>query len=311
MAISDELDEEARAFDERIEDRIQGGHLPDLRRAEACDYFYNNPWRRPYLAAMDFGRAFQFARSHAKPGRLLEIGCGVGHMSLEFARNGFHVTGVDLSGKCLEVAKRVLAENPYQDGFGSVTYVQDDVLSWNTSELFDTVCFFGCLHHIEALDRTLDRVKALLKPEGRIIVCEPARDWITEKNAAVVVLIRTLLSLRGLWYAPQPLPLKAEELQGRIEDSLIELQEGRDTDEAKQSPHDNDSAAEGMLAALRSRFKERELRRINGYLQRVIGGVRGASEEEARRIAEFLDLFDRAAIQAGVIEPGEMYWAGE
>lgn len=47
--------EEAQAFDSQIVKRINGGHIPDLDNLENCDYFYNNSWRKKYLAELDFG----------------------------------------------------------------------------------------------------------------------------------------------------------------------------------------------------------------------------------------------------------------
>lgn len=301
---------EARAFDSRLAERIAHGHVPDLRRAQPCDWFYNNPWRRPYLAAMDFGRAFSFALRHARAGRLLEIGCGPGHMSLEFARHGFDVIGLDVSEYSLSIARRMLAENPYTDGFGRVRYVNADFLAWQTDERFETVCFFGCLHHFARPDFVLDKVRALLTPDGRILVMEPARDWITDANGAVVALIRILLGIDQRWYNPPPVPQTESDLLRYIKDCTAELKGGNDPDEPEQSPNDNSSAAEGMLAALRHRFQQIECRRLNAFLQRVVGGVRAPSATEERTLAEFLDVFDRVAIQLGVIPPGEMYWAG-
>ena len=46
-----------------------------------------------------------FARRHfARPGRLLDLGCGTGRLLLPFARQGFPVLGVDLSEEMLRVA---------------------------------------------------------------------------------------------------------------------------------------------------------------------------------------------------------------
>ena len=312
MAISDEMKGEAKAFDDRIDERIRHGHIPDLRRVTPCDWFYNNTWRRPYLVDMDAGRAFAFALQHARPPRLLDIGCGPGHMALEFARHGYQVVGLDVSARSLEVAQRFLTENPYTQDFGSVRYVLEDFLSWEVpAGSFETVCFFGNLHHMEEPDQVLDKVKRLLTPGGRVLVEEPARDWITEKNAAATALIRWLLGLRGMWYEPRPLPESAQQLREYIRDCLDELQEGKDKGEADQSPHDNACGAQEMLVGLRARFREIECRRADGFIQRVVGGVRGSSEAEARRIAEFLDLFDQAAVQVGMIEPGKLFWAGE
>lgn len=39
---------EARAFDQRIEERVQASFIPDLRRAVKCEYFYKSFWRDPH-----------------------------------------------------------------------------------------------------------------------------------------------------------------------------------------------------------------------------------------------------------------------
>lgn len=312
MAISEDLKDEAQHFDERVVERLRHGHIPDLRRVEPCDWFYNNPWRRPYLVDMDAGRAFRFALQHARPPRVLDVGCGLGFMSLELARHGFHVVGIDISAHSLELARRLLEENPYREGFGSLRYVHDDFLEWDAPpESFDTVSFFGNLHHMKEPERVLDKVAALLVPGGRVTVEEPAHEWFAQTNGAAVALIRVLLGLRGMWYEPVPMPKTEPQLREYITDCFVELREGKDKAEAYQSPHNNASTGEQILSGLRARFKELECRRVDGYIQRVIGGVRGQSEEETRRLAEFLDLFDQVAVKIGLIQPGKLFWAGE
>jgi len=310
--LSDELKAEARSFDERLAERMRHGHIPDLRRVEPCDWFYNNPWRRPYLVDMDVGRAFRFALKHSKPHQLLEVGSGAGQMSLEFARHGFHVTGLEIGAGCIDVAERLAAENPFRECFGSLRYVNDDFLDWDAPDNhFDTICFFGSLHHFAAVDRVIEKSWRLLRPGGRLCVLEPARDWPRQANGAMIALIRLLLGVRHVWYEPRPLPQTEEEFTKHITICLNELCEGRDVDEDVQSPHDNSSAAETMLINLRSQFTEIECLRLNGFLQRVIGGVRGESEEETQRLATFLDVVDRVSVQIGMIQPADMYWAGE
>lgn len=312
MTIREDLRAEAQAFDRHIVERVRHGHVPDLRRAMPCDWFYNNPWRRPYLVDMDAGRAFRFARTHARPTRLLDIGCGPGHMALEFARHGFHVVGLDISKHGLEIAQRLLEENPYREGFGSLRYVHDDFLEWDAPPAsFETVCFFGNLHHMDDPEQVLDKVAALLTPGGRICVEEPAHDWFAETNGAIVALIRVLLGLQGMWYEPVPMPTTEKQLCRYITDCFIELQDAKDKAEAHQSPHHNACGGAEILTGLRARFQEVECRRVDGFIQRVIGGVRGQSEDETKRLAEFVDLFDQVAVQMGLIQPGNLFWAGE
>ena len=312
MAISEDLKDEAQHFDKRVVERLRSGHIPDLRRVEPCDWFYNNTWRRPYLVDMDAARAFRFALKHARPPRVLDVGCGLGFMSLEFARHGFHVVGLDISPDSLKLAQRLLEENPYREGFGSLRYVYDDFLEWDAPPgSFETVSFFGNLHHMKEPERVLDKVAMLLVPGGRVVVDEPAHEWFAQANGATVALIRVLLGLRGMWYEPVVLPNTEPQLREYITDCFVELREGKDKAEAYQSPHNNASTGEEILTGLRARFRELECRRVDGFIQRVIGGVRGQSEEETRRLAEFLDLFDQVAVETGLIQPGKLFWAGE
>ena len=60
MSIYHHLEEEeaneARAFDQRIEQRVRAGFIPDLRRAVRCEYFYKSFWRDPHYIQLFLGR---------------------------------------------------------------------------------------------------------------------------------------------------------------------------------------------------------------------------------------------------------------
>jgi len=265
---------EAEAFDERIEKRVRHGHYPDLRRVTPCDWFYNNPWRRPYLINLVYQEYLRFAAKHAIGSKLLEVGCGAGHMSLELARAGFHVTGIDTSPASIEVAKSVAAENPFRDTFGSLDYAAADFLSFVPTGQYDTICFFGVLHHFEDLDSVLEHVSHCLRNGGRIIAIEPAGDWVTRNDATVVALIRSVLGVFGGWYESRTLPRNESELDEYVSECLNELQELRDRAESPQSPHHHADRGEEMLKALRSRFMELENVPDSCYFSRVGGGKR-------------------------------------
>src|SRR5262245_66648769 len=106
MKNTENLKAEADAFNERISERERAGFIPDLRRAVKCDYFYKSFWRDPYFARIYIGRYLEtllgFLRRFGKPGtRLLDVGCGPGYYSLEFARAGYHVTGIDIAEQAI------------------------------------------------------------------------------------------------------------------------------------------------------------------------------------------------------------------
>ena len=109
--IEDNLLEEAKYFNDQIIERVANGHIPDIQNVEDCDYFYNNSWRRKYYVHLDFEDQFELINSSIKSLykdkkdlNILEVGCGPGYMSLELARQGYNVTGIDISDKCIEVA---------------------------------------------------------------------------------------------------------------------------------------------------------------------------------------------------------------
>lgn len=304
--------EEATAFDEHIHKRIRHGHLPDLRRARSCKWFYNNPWREPYLADMVFGKYFQFAMQFVKGKTLLEVGSGPGHMALEFAREGFEVTGVEISEASVKIARQVNEENTYQDNFGTLKYLIQDFLDWEASDNFDNICFFGTLHHFDKVAEVLDKVRDLLTSQGRIIVVEPARDWLSEKDAAIIALIRWLLASKNSWHENLPLPSTEEEVRKYIDECLREYHDARDHSErGSQSPCDNASFADEMLKELRYRFNEKAFEPGFAFFPRMGGGVRGPSIKEERQMSIFLNLFDHYAVTNGLMNPGGFLWAGQ
>jgi 2-polyprenyl-6-hydroxyphenyl methylase/3-demethylubiquinone-9 3-methyltransferase len=305
------VNEEAEAFDKITRERVRHGFVPDLRKAGPCDWFYNNPWRRPHLTDKVFGRYFRFARTHASGGTLLEVGSGTGYLSLEMARSGFHVTGIDLSEESVKAARQTAEKNEFREDFGSLEYVAADFIEWNPPRRYDNVCFIGALHHFENPESVLDKVKGLLETDGRVIVVEPAREWVTGKDAAIIALIRLLLSMTGAWYEDLAVPSEMGELENYVRECLVEYGKARDTGGSGQSPHDNACKGGDILAALKSRFTEIACESGTAFFNRLGGGVRARDEESARRLADFLHIFDCYAIKSGLMNPTGFLWAGK
>lgn len=66
--------------------------------------------------------------------RILDVGCGTGRHSIELAKRGYTVTGIDLSNNMLEKAKR----NAKEAGV-TVTFLQADARDFSFNEKFDLV----------------------------------------------------------------------------------------------------------------------------------------------------------------------------
>ena len=101
-------------------------------------------------------------------GRVLELGCGSGWLSLEFAKIGKKTFATDISLPLLETGSRY---NKKISLPSSVTFFQSDL---NTIGLkltsLDVVVCWGVLHHVLLIGNLLDTVSNSLKPGGMFIV---------------------------------------------------------------------------------------------------------------------------------------------
>ncbi len=100
-----------------------------------------------------------------RKGRLLEMGCGAGDMTLGLAALGYAVSGVDISAVAVEWARDKARERGLSADFrvGSVLDLAD-----YADDSFDVVLDGHCLHCIIGADRAdfLASARRVLKPGG-------------------------------------------------------------------------------------------------------------------------------------------------
>jgi trans-aconitate methyltransferase len=97
----------------------------------------------------------------AKSGeRILDIGCGTGHLTAQIAATGAQVTGIDRSPEMIQQAR---ATNP------SITFAVKDARELSFSEKFDAVFSNATLHWITEPERVVAAISAILRPGGRFV----------------------------------------------------------------------------------------------------------------------------------------------
>ncbi len=313
------LADEAQAFDRQILERVAAGHIPDLRRAAECRYFYNNSWRHPHYVRLDFGEQCELilgainahAPKTAGTARILEVGCGPGHISLELARNRLQVTGVDLSRVCVEIAERFAAEDPWQAERGALHYLAGDFFDEGLlpARSFDAVVFVGALHHFPDQARVGTRVGSLLVDDGIIVVHEPTRDRMTRGNAAFIHLVRVLLSVGGGYYQQIPIPESRPEQVEAIEKIFRAMRYESESGGNLQSVNDNEAGFVEMCALLDAGFDRVHFQERYAFFHELIGGLRFADELNGR-LARYLRDMDREMCKAGVLQPTEFFYVG-
>jgi tellurite methyltransferase len=100
-------------------------------------------------------------------GEILDLGCGLGNLSLEAARRGHHVVAVDGS----PTAVRRIRADAARQGL-PIEAIQADVEQWSIDRPYDTIVAIGLLMFFrrETAMKLLQAIQERVKPEGRAIV---------------------------------------------------------------------------------------------------------------------------------------------
>lgn len=311
---------EAEAFDRQIRERVAAGHIPDLRRAPECPYFYNNTWRHPDYVRLDFGEQFDLVleavrtaclpKNQERP-KVLEVGCGPGYMSLELARNGIDTTGLDLSPVCIDIARRFADEDPWVRERGPLRYLCGDFFDAGLLEakVFDAVVFVGALHHFPDQEHVGARVCEVLNDNGIIIAHEPTRDRMTMGNAAFIHLIRVLLSAGGGYFRHHRIPSGKEEQANEIARIFAEMRYEGEHGENLQSVNDNEAGFHEMNEMLQKRFVQLRYQDRYAFFHELIGGLRFEQRTNGQ-LARYLRDMDAELCRLGVLQPTEFLYVG-
>ena len=97
---------------------------------------------------------------------LLEIGCGAGVDLVRFARAGAVVTGVDLSGTAIDLARQNIAQNGLD---ASLQIMNGEALQF-ADDSFDVVYAHGVLQYTADTGKMVSEIHRVLRPGGEAIL---------------------------------------------------------------------------------------------------------------------------------------------
>ncbi|OHB79430.1 MAG: hypothetical protein A2Z25_17650 [Planctomycetes bacterium RBG_16_55_9] len=141
----------------------------DLRKQQEL---YDAGWRQELQAGkeergnLQMNLEFLAQTNVLKPGdKVLEIGCGIGSVVFELSKQGYDVTGTDISGEAIAYGLKK---------YGGIRLeVQAAETLPYEDESFDVVLSFDLFEHIAQIDRHVSEVRRVLRPGGSYLFQTP------------------------------------------------------------------------------------------------------------------------------------------
>lgn len=160
-------------------------------------------------------------RVPAGSARVLEVGCGVGHLALRLAERAENVDAIDVDADMVEATRALVPDN--------VSCWQADVATaWLQPNSYDAIISLSVLHHLN-LRVALPRLSEALRPGGVLVaIALPKVDL--PRELPIELCATTVHHLLGLWFAatrnpvmtglphpaqPGPVPMKQPVLTTR------------------------------------------------------------------------------------------------
>lgn len=138
--------------------------------------YFDEVEARKYFVEPHIPAFAEFDRWRGK--RVLEVGCGIGTDSINFARAGAELTAVDLSAESLRIAAQRAEVMGVADGIRFVEADAEKLASTLAGEQFDLVYSFGVVHHTPHPEQALAQMRQLAAPGGTLkLMVYHRRSW--------------------------------------------------------------------------------------------------------------------------------------
>lgn len=119
----------------------------------------------PFSRRIEWKKMLEYLEPQ-KGDKLLDVACGDGTFSLKLAEKGIDVTGIDLSKKSIEAAKKI----SHREGI-ECEFVEGDAENMQlSSNHFDKIVCSSSLEHFKNDQKALKEMNRVLTDEGSIVI---------------------------------------------------------------------------------------------------------------------------------------------
>ena len=142
-----------------------------------------------FMKHVDYDSWYNFLRSFIREkGTLLDLGCGTGEFSVRFLRDGFSVTGVDLSEKMLDIAEKKIADKKLENC--DFKLIKENIIDFENTfkngeicQVDNIICNFDTVNYLKngsEFEKFLEKCSKNLKKDGFLIFDAVTKDIFSE-----------------------------------------------------------------------------------------------------------------------------------
>ncbi len=130
--------------------------------------YFDEVEQRKYFVEPHIPAFAQFRRWEGK--RILEVGCGIGTDTINFARNGASVTAVDLSIESLKIAQERAKVFNLEGNISFYHANAEELSKYVPVEPYDLIYSFGVIHHTPDPRQAIAQIKHYMKASSELRV---------------------------------------------------------------------------------------------------------------------------------------------
>jgi 2-polyprenyl-3-methyl-5-hydroxy-6-metoxy-1,4-benzoquinol methylase len=168
-------------------DEVAIGRVKEYWNARPCNIrhstapigsrqYFDEVEARKYFVESHIPGFAEFPRWRGK--KVLEIGCGIGTDTVNFARHGAQVTSVDLSEKSLEIARQRVQVYGFENQVTFFCGNAEELSSFVRAEPYDLIYSFGVIHHTPHPEAVVEQMRRYARPGTNVkIMVYHRRSW--------------------------------------------------------------------------------------------------------------------------------------